>query len=148
MSDKTFPLGTQQLLGFQNFLTLHFQRIAKIYLFVAAYNNAGCKSEGWMKQAPGKARSVLEFRFLLVKTVRMVVFPTKSFIKYRFVILVAGEGCVTTQVPVPPRRKDITQIGLCPKELEDVWTVKGPDTQDAAARDKDFRSWYLLQGHC
>ncbi len=109
---------------------------------------ADCKSEGWMKQAPGKARSVLEFGFLFVKTVRMVVFPTKSFIKYRFVILVAGEDGVTTRVPVPLGGKNTTQVGLCPKELEDVWTVKGPDTQDAAARDKDFRSWYLLQGHC
>ncbi len=51
-------------------LTLQFQRTAKTYLMVAAYNkvsetpqHAGWKSESWVRQAPEKAKSVLDYVF-------------------------------------------------------------------------------------
>ncbi len=161
-----------------DFATIEFQRTAKTYLLVAASNKvggtpqlAGWKSEGWVRQAPGKAKSVLEFGFgeekdrftlpsagyLFVKTGRTVVVPTKSFIKSnvkhlatkgRFVILVAERDAGTTRALAPPGRMKITPGGLCPNELHNAWTVKGPDSQDAATRDKDFRTWHPLYDPC
>ncbi len=161
-----------------DFLTLHYQRPAKTYMLVAAYEKkcgipelAGWKSEGWARRPSDKPRATLEFGFgekngsfgmasvgyMFSKTGARVDVPSKTFIKANvkhlqtegyYNIFVAEEDGSITRAPAPPAGMMITPGGLCPKELHDMWTVKGHDSEDAATREMAFRTWHPLWDPC
>ena len=161
-----------------NFLTLHYQRPAKTYLFVSAYKKTsgipqleGWESEGWARKPQNKPSAKLEFGvgktkssfgmssagFVFSKTGTSVQVPSKTYIKANvrhlqtkgfYTVLVAEQSGKPTRQPTSPKGMRVTAGALCPQQLHDKWTVSGADSEDRKTRNKQFRTWHPLWDPC
>lgn len=161
----------------ENFVTLNFQRPAKLYLLVHAYVRgfppatlAGWTSEGWVERKEQDAASTKlglgshkaemhapSMAYAFSQTGEDVVIPDAGYIaaniggitaKGYFSALVAEEDGSPIRAPTPPAGMVIPAGGRCPDALHDKWTAPGTDAADTQTFGKSFETWHPLWDPC
>lgn len=162
----------------RDFVTLHFQRRAKVYLFITGRGSkstcatlSGWKSEGWARLIKGRGTkgilgavrkfqwhfpgSVYVFSQTLNGTV--VGIPSISWLRRHVrgikvgwsLFILAGE--IDGKPVSKPANKlgvDIDSGGMCPDELHDVYKVLGQFKSDPHSRNEYFRTFHPLWDAC
>lgn len=161
----------------ENFVTLNFQREAKVYLLIHAYESGfppatlpGWTSEGWVAKKEGNDKDTIfglgarkqemyapGYSYAFSKTGEDVVIPDRLFIaaniggitaKGYFSALIGEADGSPARPPPTPAGMSITPGGRCPDALHNKWTAPGKDKADTETFGKMFQTWHPLWDPC
>lgn len=162
----------------EEYVTLSFQRPAKLYLVLHARDSAlpaatlaGWKSEGWVERREDNGERFTTFGLGQFKTQMPLPFtgvvfskvgqdiaiPDRRFLAANvrgvtvpgtFSALIAEEDGTAVKTPASPAGMTVTPGARCPTALHDKWTAKGTDADDPQTRDMQFETWHPLWDPC
>lgn len=160
-----------------NFVTLNFQREAKVYLLVHAYVSgfpaatlAGWTSEGWVAKKEGSSDKTIfglgaykqemhapGYAYAFSMTGEDIVIPDAKYIAaniggitakgYYSALIGEADGSPVTS-PTAPAGMSITPGGRCPDALHNKWTTPGTDKDDVQTSTMQFETWHPLWDPC
>ncbi len=159
-----------------DFMTMNFQRPAKVYLMVHAWRDTGAKpslagwtSEGFVKLVKGEGNRV---QFNLGTQKRDLYATTRAYIFSKVVkqsvsignhgwvdrnvknldtkgywsLLIGEEDGKPTSLPAGPA--GTVPGGRCPGALHDAWMTPGQDKSDRQTYRVPFRTWHPMWDPC